>query len=82
LILSGEDLLAQQLRGTISVDRAVVLPLTTAEGNVVNYSMNDESLIGQRLDAIMDIYDCKNGTLIILSSFPDGFILNNTNGTT
>ena len=86
LILSEEDLLAQQLRGTISVDRAVALPLTTAEGNqvrvAVNYSMNDESLIGQRLNTIMGIYDRQNGTLIKLSSFPNGFILNNTNGTT
>ena len=44
--------------------------------------MNDESLIGQRLNAIMGIYDRQNGTLIKLSSFPSGFILNNTNGTT
>lgn len=85
LQLSAGELSAQQ-RGTISIDRAVALPLTTAEGNqvkvVINYSMNDESLIGQRLNAIMGIYDRQNGTLIKLSSFPDGFILNNMNGIT
>ena len=85
LILSGRELLAQH-RGTISLDRAVALPLTTAEGKqvrvVVNYDIEDESLIGQRVNAIMGIYDRNNGSLIKLSSFPNGFILNNTNGTT
>jgi hypothetical protein len=85
LIVSGEELLAQQ-RGTISVDRAVALPLTTTEGNqvrvVVNYELEDESLLGQRVNAVMGIYDRQTGSLIKLSSFPNGFILNNTNGTT
>ena len=49
LTLSGGELLAQQ-RGTISVEHAVALPLTTAEGNqvrvVVNYELKDESLLG------------------------------------
>ena len=61
------------------------LPLVNSEGNqikvVLNYSMGSESLLGQRLNAIMGIYDRVNGTLIKLSSFPDGFILNNTAGT-
>lgn len=86
LIFSGGELFAQQRRGTISVDSAVALPLTTAEGNqvrvVVNYDIEDESLIGQRVNAIMGIYDRNNGSLIKLSSFPNGFILNNTEGST
>jgi len=85
LILSGGELHAQQ-RGTISVDRAVALPLTTAEGNqvkvLVNYDIEDETLIGQRVNAIMGIYDRETGSLIKLSSFPNGFVLNNTEGTT
>jgi hypothetical protein len=85
LTLSGGELLAQQ-RGTISVDRAVALPLTTAEGNqvrvVVNYELKDESLLGQRVNAIMGIYDRQTGSLIKLSSFPNGFVLNNTKGIT
>jgi len=85
LILSGRELLAQN-RGTISIDRAVVLPLTTAEGNQVkvgvNYNIQDQSILGQRINAIMGIYDRQNGSLIKLSSFTNGFILNNTNGTT
>jgi hypothetical protein len=85
LVVSGKELSAQD-RGTLSVDRAVALPLTTAEGNqvkvIVNYDIEDESLIGQRVNAIMGIYDRQTGSLIKLSSFPDGFILNNTEGTT
>lgn len=85
LFTLGGELNAQQ-RGTISVDRAVALPLTTAEGNqvklIVNYNIEDESLIGQRINAIMGIYDRQTGSLIKLSSFPNGFLLNNTEGTT
>jgi hypothetical protein len=81
---SAADLFAQE-RGTISVVSATALPLVNSEGNqvkvVINYSMGSESLLGQRINAIMGIYDRVNGTLIKLSSFPDGFILNNTAGT-
>ena len=83
-LFSGVDLHAQQ-RGTISVLQATALPLVNSEGNqvkvLVNYSMGDESIVGQRINAQMGIYDRVNGTLIKLSSFPDGFILNNTAGT-
>lgn len=84
-IFSEGELIAQR-RGTISIDRAVALPLTTADGNqvkvVVNYNIEDESLIGQRINAVMGIYDRNNGSLIKLSSFPNGFAINNTEGTT
>jgi hypothetical protein len=78
------DLLAQQ-RGTISVIQATALPLINTEGNqvkvIINYSIGDQSIVGQRINAQMGIYDRVNGTLIKLSSFPDGFILNDTAGT-
>ena len=81
---SAVDLFAQQ-RGNISVTQATALPLVNTEGNqvklIINYSMGDESIVGQRINAQMGIYDRINGTLIKLSSFPDGFILNNTAGT-
>jgi hypothetical protein len=84
-IFSEGELIAQR-RGTISIERAVALPLTTAVGNqvkvVVNYNIEDESLIGQRINAVMGIYDRDNGSLIKLSSFPNGFYVNNTEGTT
>lgn len=79
------DLFAQ-LRGTISINQANVLPLTTTEGNqvkvIINYSIEDESVVGQRINAIMGIYDRETGSLLKLSSFPNGFIINNTEGTT
>ena len=82
---SAVDLFAQQQRGNISVTQATALPLVNSEGNqvklIINYSMGDESIVGQRINAQMGIYDRINGTLIKLSSFPDGFILNNTAGT-
>ena len=81
---STEDLFAQE-RGTISVLQATALPLVNSEGNqvkvVINYSIGDVSIVGQKLNAVMGIYDRINGTLIKLSSFPEGFILNNTAGT-
>ena len=86
ILLLPEGELFAQPRGTISIDQAVALPLTTAERNqlkvAVNYDIKDQLLVGQRLNAIMGIYDRQNGTLIKLSSFPNGFILNNTNGVT
>ena len=81
---STVDLHAQQ-RGNISITQATALPLVNAEGNqvklIINYSIEDESIVGQRINAQMGIYNHINGTLIKLSSFPDGFILNNTAGT-
>ena len=85
-LLSTEDELFALENSTISVDQATALPLTTGEGNqvkvMINYSMGDESVIGQRINAIMGIYDRESGSLIKLSSFPDGFIINSTEGTT
>ena len=84
--LSSEGELFAQQRSSISIEQANALPLTTAEGNqvkvIVNYNIGDESLLGQRINAIMGIYDRDTGSLIKLSSFPNGFIINNTEGTT
>jgi hypothetical protein len=81
---SEAEVFAQQ-RGTITVDRATALPLINSEGNqvkvVVNYSIGDQSVLGQRINAVMGIYDRPTGSLIKLTSFPKGFILNSTEGT-
>jgi hypothetical protein len=85
LSLSSEVEVLAQHQGTISIVRATALPLVNAEGNqvklVINYSLGSESLVGERVNAVMGIYDRINGSLIKLSSFPNGFILNNTAGT-
>lgn len=81
---SSGGIFAQQ-QGTISIVQATALPLVNAEGNqvkvIINYSMGNEAFLGQRINAVMGIYDRVNGTLIKLSSFPNGFVLNNTEGT-
>jgi hypothetical protein len=81
---SSEAVLFAQQQGTISIDRATALPLINAEGNqvkvIINYSIGDQSVVGQRINAVMGIYDRPAGSLIKLTSFPNGFILNNTEG--
>ena len=47
---------------------------------IVNYSLTNSSLIGQKLNAVMKIHDAK-AEVIKTSSFPNGFAANN-NGTT
>src|SRR5918992_3421168 len=78
------ELLHAQQQNSISLVRATALPLINTEGNqvkvVLNYSMG-ESFLGERINAVMGIYDRQNGSLIKLSSFPNGIILNNTEGT-
>jgi hypothetical protein len=82
-IFSEIELYAQQ-QNTISIVRATALPLVNTEGNqvkvVLNYSVG-ESFLGERINAVMGIYDRQNGSLIKLSSFPNGFVLNDTEGT-
>jgi hypothetical protein len=84
LSFSSEAEVFAQQRGTITVDRATALPLINAEGNqvkvIVNYSIGDQSVLGQRINAVMGIYDRPTGSLIKLTSFPKGFILNSTEG--
>jgi hypothetical protein len=81
---SEAELFAQQ-RGTIALDQATALPLINAEGNqvkvIISYNIGDQSVLGQRINAVMGIYDRQTGSLIKLTSFPDGFIINNTAGT-
>lgn len=47
---------------------------------IVNYSLTNSSLIGQKLNAVMKVHDT-NGEVVKTSSFPNGFAANN-NGTT
>ena len=61
------------------------LPLTSNNNKthqvqvVVNYSVTDDSIINQNMNAIMHVYT-PNGTLIKSSSFPHGFVINATKG--
>jgi hypothetical protein len=57
--------------------------LTSGDGNQVNifanYKLNDDSITGQTINAVMEVY-APNGTLIRTSSYPNGFIAQSTGG--
>ena len=65
---------------SISLDSAEFIPLDE-EGNQVNvfanYTVNDPSLVNQKINSVMKVY-ATNGTLIKTSSSADGFIVNQT----
>jgi len=64
----------------ISLDSAEFMPLDE-EGNRVNvfanYTVNDTSLLNQKINSVMKVYST-NGTLIKTSSSAEGFVLNQT----
>lgn len=65
----------------LALNSAQFVPLTTGEGSriqvFVNYTVNDPSIINQTINSVMKVYQV-NGTLIKTSSFPNGFIVNET----
>ena len=68
----------------LSLDNSTFSPLTTGTGNQVkvlaNYNIQNSSIVGQTINAVMKLYTL-NGTLIKSSSYPSGFVAQNTNGT-
>jgi hypothetical protein len=84
LIILGIQLSAfgQQGQGvTIKLNSAY---FTSPSGNgnhqvkvVTDYTVSNMSLVGQKINAVMKVYS-QNGTLLKTTSYPDGFILNNT----
>ena len=57
--------------------------LTSGDGNqvgvFVSYELNDNSISGQAINAVMEVY-APNGTLIRTSSYPNGFIAQGSGG--
>src|SRR5215207_6362380 len=57
--------------------------LTSGGGNQVsifaNYKLNDNSIAGQTITAVMEVY-APNGTLIRTSSYPSGFVAQSSGG--
>jgi hypothetical protein len=57
--------------------------LTSGGGNqvsvFVNYQLNDNSISGRSINAVMEVY-APNGTLIRTSSYPNGFIAQSSGG--
>src|ERR671911_2941660 len=68
----------------LSLDNSTFTPLTLGGGNQVkvllNYAVQNSSIVGQTINAVMKLYTSE-GTLIKTSSYPSGFIAQNTNGT-
>jgi hypothetical protein len=63
------------------LDYGHFIPLTIDKANqvkvIVNYSVEDPSIIDQDINAVMKVYTL-NGTLLKTSSFPAGLALNET----
>lgn len=57
--------------------------LTSGGGNQIsvfaNYKLNDDSIAGQTINAVMEVY-APNGTLIRTSSYPEGFVAQSSGG--
>jgi hypothetical protein len=68
----------------LSLDNSTFTPLTLGGGNqvkvFVNYAVQNSSILGQTINAVMKLYTSE-GTLIKTSSYPSGFIAQNTMGT-
>lgn len=65
---------------SISLDSAQFISLGTEVNQVnvlVSYTVNDASLVNQRINSVMKVY-IPNGTLVKTSSSAEGFILNQT----
>jgi hypothetical protein len=68
---------------TITLHNSSFGSLTSEGGNQVsvfaNYQLNDDSIAGQTINAVMEVY-APNGTLIRTSSYPDGFVAQSSGG--
>ena len=68
---------------TLTIYNSSFGSLTSGGGNQVsvfaNYNLNDDSIAGQTINAVMEVY-APNGTLIRTSSYPQGFIAQSSGG--
>jgi hypothetical protein len=82
VVLPNQDEEEQEIFLTL-YDNSTFMPLTSGEGNqvsvFVNYEVHDDSIAGQRINAVMEVF-APNGTLIKTSSYPDGFIAQSSGG--
>jgi hypothetical protein len=73
---------AQQGQGVVIKLNSAYFTSPSGNGNhqvkvVTDYTVSNMSLVGQKINAVMKVYS-QNGTLLKTTSYPDGFILNNT----
>jgi len=83
VVLSNQDEEEEQKIFLTLSENSTFMPLTSGEGNqvsvFVNYEVRDDSIAGQRINAVMEVF-APNGTLIKTSSYPDGFIAQSSGG--
>ena len=85
IVGSAPSVFAQGTQGiTISAGNSSFTPLTNTDANQVrvsiDYSVEDESLQNQVINAVMYVY-ASNGTLLKITSFPSGFTAQSDGGT-
>ena len=85
IVGSGPSAFAQGTQGiTISEGNSSFTPLTNTVGNQIRvnieYSVEDESLQNQMINAVMAVF-APNGTLLKTTSFPTGFTAQSDGGT-
>lgn len=85
IVSSAPSALAQATQGiTISAGNSSFTPLTNTDANQVRvnieYSVEDESLQNQVINAVMAVF-APNGTLLKTTSFPSGFTAQSDGGT-
>lgn len=85
IIGSAPSAYAQATQGlTISAGNSSFVPLTNTDANQVRvnieYSVEDESLQNQVINAVMAVF-APNGTLLKTTSFPSGFTAQSDGGT-
>ena len=68
---------------TLTLHNSSFGSLSSGSGNQVSvfasYELNDNSIAGQTINAVMEVY-APNGSLIRISSYPDGFIAQSSGG--
>ena len=73
------NLLVSTNKIAITYNSAQFLPLTNATHNqlkvIIHYQTNDISLINTKINGVMQVF-LSNGSLVRTSSFPNGFIVN------
>jgi len=84
IIGSAPSAFAQATQGvTISAGNSSFVPLTNTDANQVRvnieYSVEDESLKNQMINAVMAVF-APNGTLLRTTSFPSGFTAQSDGG--
>jgi hypothetical protein len=85
IAVSAPSAFSQGTQGiTISAGNSSFTPLTNTDANQVrvniDYSVEDESLQNQVINAVMYVY-ASNGTLLKITSFPSGFTTQSDGGT-